>query len=481
MLSTSAFAQKTVAVYVTSNDGVSQKIKKVVGSEFVETITHTDEYIAVERTEDFLTQVSHEKGNYEINDATLYQLGRKFGASNVCVVDIIKFDDGYYIVARLLDIKTSKVWKTARRKSKLKSLDEVIVISQDLANGLFKKKEEYSYYIPGDNVDDHSFLLGIENCDNYTKVVLQFLSTNPNQKIGINEASYIEDMCTHKRYKLIDASNINIISHSNDSQKHIGKGIWEYYLFFERIPDETNNIVIVEPNGRKYSDIVLKPFGKDNWFIFDIVKSDMYVTLYETIKYTNYIDSDNTSNKPTNKEQRRLMKDTEKTIYDYDNYYSVAVGNGIGYGGGNTCGIALTKRIGNIIGIEPHISVGISSKDFKTSITPALTYSVGINLFVYKGMYIGSTFGINDYETHYKEYTSDNGEVLFSQHEGEIVTYKGLSFIAGWKCYINAYSFGGWYLDFAAGCRTHSKDTKTLVGFDVISPIWSLGIGFIID
>lgn len=457
--STSALAQNSVAVYVTSNDGISQKIKKVVGSEIVATITSTNEYVAVERTEDFLAQVSQERGNYEIDDATLYNLGRKFGASNVCVVDIIGFNDGYYMVGRLLDIKTSKVWKTARHYSKLSSLIEVLTAAHDIAKTLFVKEipKEYSSYIIADNVDDRSFINRIENRDSYTLVTLTYLSKDPKQTISINKNTYIEDMSTHKRYKLTDASNINIVDETNVMGNHIGKGVSTYYMFFERIQEETRNIMIVEPGGRKYKDIVLKPFGDENLFVFKPEESSVYRIAKSEIN-ASYDKSTDTDNKHREK-------------YEFGSYYSVAVGNGISYGGGNIFGMSFTKRMGNVWGFEPQISIGVNSAPNEKT---QLTYSVGVNV-LYKGLYFSSMYGVNDYyEKQHEEYIDNNGEPHYSY---PLVNFQGLSFLFGWKCYFDVNK--GLYLDFAAGCRMHGKE-QTSFGFDVVSSAWSLGVGFIL-
>lgn len=286
MLTMTAFAQKTVAVYVTASEGVSQETQRILGSELVAAITKTADYVAVERTADFMAQVSKEQGNYEIDDAALYDLGRKFGASNVCVADVTKFGDEYYIVARLLDIKTSKVWKTAKKYSTLKSLRELVETSEALANELFGNTKEFSTYAYGDNVDNNSYITKIENRGSFTKVTLKYVSVNPKQTLGISRNTYIEDMSTRQKYNMVDASNVNIID-NNNSGKLIGNGIWEYHLFFDRISEEAQNIAIIEPNGRKYNDIVLRPYGENNVFVFEDKTQQVYnnmQSLYEAKK-----------------------------------------------------------------------------------------------------------------------------------------------------------------------------------------------------
>ena len=63
MLPLMAFSQKTVAVYVTSAEGISPVTKTILGSELVSAITNANDYIAVERTADFMSQVEQEREN----------------------------------------------------------------------------------------------------------------------------------------------------------------------------------------------------------------------------------------------------------------------------------------------------------------------------------------------------------------------------------------------------------------------------------
>ena len=276
MLSMAALSQTSVAVYVTSSDGVSPETKRILGSELVSAITKTNEYIAVERTDEFMAQVAQEQGNYEIDDAALYNLGRKFGASNVCVADITKFGDEYYIVARLLDIKTSKVWRTSRKYSKLNSLKDLVETSESLADGLFGNTKEFSTYANGDNKDNLTFITKIENREAYTKVTIKIVVTLPSQQIGIANDTYIEDVSTGIRYPLINTSNINIIDKSSPNYKTINKGVSEYSLFFRSLPEDATNIMIIEPGGYEYKDIILRPYGDKNIFVFEDRSQQLY-------------------------------------------------------------------------------------------------------------------------------------------------------------------------------------------------------------
>ena len=310
MLSFLAFSQKSVAVYVTSSEGISSETKRILGSELVSAITRTDDYIAVERTAEFMAQISQERGNYEIDDAKLYDLGKKFGASNVCVADITKFSDEYYIVARLLDIKTSKVWRTSRKYSKLSSLRELVETSESLANELFGNTREVSKYANGDNKDNLTFITKIENRETYTKVTIKIVTITPSQQIGISRDTYMIDMSTYIQYRLINTSNIPIVASQMANYKTIYKGVSEYSLFFETLPEDATNIMIIEPGGYEYKDIILKPYGNKNTFVFEDKAQQKYDELtgetHHSQKETNSYDREadyNTVKQKINREE----------------------------------------------------------------------------------------------------------------------------------------------------------------------------------
>ncbi|MBR6437757.1 MAG: hypothetical protein IKS65_01055 [Bacteroidales bacterium] len=282
MLTMTAFAQKTVAVYVTASESVSQDAQNILSSQLVSAITKSPDYIALERTSDFLEQISVEKGKYDnIDDNKLFDIGERYGASNVCVANITKLDNEYYIEARLLDIKTSKVWKTAEEYCS--SIKEFVAASKSLANILFGRKKEFSTYAYGDNIDNKSFIIKIENRENFTIVTLKYVTVDSQHQLGIRSDTYIEDMSTHRKYQLIDATNIIKLDQNHNVGKKIS-GIWEYHLSFERIPEDVQNIMIVEPNGCKYNNIVLRPYGEDNVFVFEDNTQQIYDNMLKELE-----------------------------------------------------------------------------------------------------------------------------------------------------------------------------------------------------
>lgn len=308
MFAIPVLAQTSVAVYVTASENVPKETTKIIGSELVAAITRNENYVAVERTDEFLSMFSQEQQIHKekVDDNTICNIGKKFGASNVCVADITKYGEEYYIVARLLDISTAKVRKTSRKTSFLKSLSEVISASEELADvlvGNISAQKAFSTYAYGDNSTNQSFITRIENRESYTKVSFKYLSVSENDRIGIKNTTYIEDLVTHEKYSFMDATNINI-AYNNDDLKIVGKGIWEYSILFDRISEETTNIKIVEPGGREYNDIILKPYGDLNVFVFEDNTEKEYARLsgsYEErntypLEFSTYAYGDNLTN-----------------------------------------------------------------------------------------------------------------------------------------------------------------------------------------
>ena len=87
----------------------------------------------------------------------------------------------------------------------------------------------------------------------------------------------------------------------------------------------------------------------DNNYIYELAQ---YNRQNEKLKKEREKENKRNYERERRRERRdRLWSDS----YEYSNYFSFAFGNGINYGGCNLIGAQLTKRIGGICGIEPHI------------------------------------------------------------------------------------------------------------------------------
>ncbi|MBO5156759.1 MAG: hypothetical protein J6C05_06460 [Prevotella sp.] len=130
--------RQKVAVYMTgdiSNEGY----KKVIGSKMVSEIAKSDEYIAVERTADFLKALSSEQDyqtSGEVRDNQIVQIGQKFGVRYVAVVDISEVFEELFIAARLIDVQTGQIDKSYETSSRVASMSELTELAQNVAGGM---------------------------------------------------------------------------------------------------------------------------------------------------------------------------------------------------------------------------------------------------------------------------------------------------------------------------------------------------------
>ena len=280
-LSTCAMAQKNVAVYVTGDEQISSGVKKVFGSELVSAIVKNNEYKAVERTSEFLNVISREQGyqhSGNVEDSQISELGKQFGVGYVCVVEITDLSQPsdasssveYYIQARLIDVEKATIVATARESFLKKgsfSSSDIVKTAEKLAYNLIGKETvpigyDYSTYLtkngPGCTI------LEIDNTGADTQVSLVYLS-QIKTSVCISPATYIMDDETGVKYMLLSAEGIAVKPQTTD----VGKGTRNVFtLHFKKIPSSSSIIHMVEPDGWKFVGISLKPYGKQNYFLF---------------------------------------------------------------------------------------------------------------------------------------------------------------------------------------------------------------------
>ena len=131
-----AAEKQNVAVYVTGPDKTQNKI---FGDQFVTAFSRSNEYVAVERTTSFLTELSKEQSYQEggaVDNNQITRLGKQFGANFVCVVEIMKAYGEYYISARLINVESAEVLKTSSAISKLSSVEQIIEAADKMTHEL---------------------------------------------------------------------------------------------------------------------------------------------------------------------------------------------------------------------------------------------------------------------------------------------------------------------------------------------------------
>lgn len=104
-----------VAVYTT--DESDYNIGAFVGDYLINAIVKRGEYIAIERTAQFLSEINKEQSFQRtgaVDDSQISRLGKNMGVQYVCVVKVARVGAQLFMSARLIDVETAAVKSTAR-------------------------------------------------------------------------------------------------------------------------------------------------------------------------------------------------------------------------------------------------------------------------------------------------------------------------------------------------------------------------------
>lgn len=211
-LSLTAVAQnKRVAVYVTGDD---EGINKVLGSKLVSAIARSNEYSAIERTAAFLNELSKEQ-DYQrtgaADDNDLSRLGKQFGAQYVCVATVSDAFDEKYLSARLIDVETAQVERTASSNGTIQTLDDIVTAADAISNELLSSlkngrksdsKKVAVYVVKSDAAKNIGRVLG-------DKLVAGF--TNSGRYIAIERTnSFLSQLSKEQKYQRTGAVDDDI-------------------------------------------------------------------------------------------------------------------------------------------------------------------------------------------------------------------------------------------------------------------------------
>lgn len=122
---TQAQVKEKVAVYVSGD--VSGNYKKIIGSKAVTRISRSENYAAVERTDAFLDVLTKEQDyqlSGEVRDDQIAALGVRFGVKYVAVFEATQTYDSGFISARLIDVESGMVMKSADTNRTIKSTED---------------------------------------------------------------------------------------------------------------------------------------------------------------------------------------------------------------------------------------------------------------------------------------------------------------------------------------------------------------------
>ena len=135
--------KQKVSVYIIG--GQEWGVNKVLGDQLVAAFARSGSYIAIERTNSFLAELTKVHGNQRsgnVSDLEIAELGKQFGEQLVCVADISEVFGTKYVSARLIDVKTAEVINTSNATSPLDSMDELLKVADIITKKLVVGKME---------------------------------------------------------------------------------------------------------------------------------------------------------------------------------------------------------------------------------------------------------------------------------------------------------------------------------------------------
>lgn len=122
-----------IAVYVTG--GTNADENRVLSAFMLEALIRSGKYTAVERSDDFVSQVDREQTHQRsgaVDDGQIRQAGVQAGVQYVCVVNMTQAFGAYLISARIIDVETAIVVTTSSLESRLRSLRELRNVANDV-------------------------------------------------------------------------------------------------------------------------------------------------------------------------------------------------------------------------------------------------------------------------------------------------------------------------------------------------------------
>lgn len=129
--------KSTVGVYVTGD--AEPGIRKVIASKLVSGITNSDNFTAIERTDDFLSALAAEQ-DYQLSGAVsdnhIARIGQQLGVKYVLVAAISNVYDEMFISARLIDTETAHIYNTAEALQKVSDVQGLMSITNKLVDNI---------------------------------------------------------------------------------------------------------------------------------------------------------------------------------------------------------------------------------------------------------------------------------------------------------------------------------------------------------
>jgi len=144
-------AKQTIAVYMAGQEPKgAQGVHHILGGELARTISTSDKYLAVDRTDAILEQLSKEhiyQRSGAVDDDQIKSLGRQLGVQYLCISDINNVGwQSYYLDVRLVDVVSAQIIRTVTANSSLRTPAEMTRVARSIAYELIeteKAKEQH--------------------------------------------------------------------------------------------------------------------------------------------------------------------------------------------------------------------------------------------------------------------------------------------------------------------------------------------------
>ncbi len=129
-------SKKKVAVYVTGT--IQESYKKVLGTKLVSSITRSNRYVAVERSNDFLRSLSREQ-DYQssgaVTDNQIAALGQQYGVDFVLAADFHEMFGQIVASCRMIDVETALIVLSSDASENISDLNDLYNLADNLVSG----------------------------------------------------------------------------------------------------------------------------------------------------------------------------------------------------------------------------------------------------------------------------------------------------------------------------------------------------------
>jgi hypothetical protein len=129
--------KQTVAVYMAGEEPAGARgVHNILGGELARTISESERYLAVDRTEAILEQLTREhvyQRSGAVDDDQIKALGQQLGVQYLCISDINAVGRRYYLDVRLVDVVTAEIMRSATATSTLKHANEMTRVARNIA------------------------------------------------------------------------------------------------------------------------------------------------------------------------------------------------------------------------------------------------------------------------------------------------------------------------------------------------------------